>query len=192
MNTLLTTKAMKTDSPFKPYSKQHGKGHTGTYALLGAALLMTFSASTLANRPAMEERLDDAIAAEVNNKEIADDKQAAEIQEEVAPEAATEPRPAAEPEAPSAVEIMMQTQQPQQQSGDVLQLPATELQAGETIRIKLLDEPRRGMDMTKVQQLFGQPLATTEGVGKPPISSWTYSDRIVYFEYSTVLHVVAR
>jgi hypothetical protein len=87
---------------------------------------------------------------------------------------------------------MMQTQQPQQQNGNVLQLPATELQAGETIKIKLLDDPRRGMNMSKVQQLFGQPIATTEGVGKPPISSWTYSDRIVYFEYSTVLHVVAR
>jgi len=190
MKTLLTTKAMKTDSPFKAYSKLYGKGHAGACAFLGAALLMTFSASTLANRPAMEEHLDDAIAAEVNNKEITDNKQAAGIQAEVAPEDAPESRPAAE--SPSAVEIMMQTQQPQQQSGDVIQLPATELQAGETIKIKLLDEPRRGMNMNKVQQLFGQPIATTEGIGKPPISSWTYSDRIVYFEYSTVLHVVAR
>ena len=188
MNTLLTTKAMKMDSPVKP----DGMNRVSVCALLGAALLMTFSANTLANRPAMEERLDDAIAAEVNNREISDNNKATEIQAEVAPEAAPESRPAAEPEAPSAVEIMMQTQQPRQQTGDVLQLPATELQAGETIKIKLMDEPRRGMNMTKVQQLFGEPIATTEGVGKPPISSWTYSDRIVYFEYSTVLHVVAR
>jgi hypothetical protein len=95
MKTLLTTKAMKTDSPFKAYSKPYGKGHAGACAFLGAALLMTFSASTLANRPAMEGRLNDAIAAEVNNKEIADDKQAAEIQAEVSPEADSEPRPVA-------------------------------------------------------------------------------------------------
>jgi len=184
MNTLLTIRAMKINSPFKQ--------HVHSSALLSAVLLMVFSASALAERPAMEERLDDRIAAEVDTRGIsidkmAVDKTATEIQAEVAPT----PRPAAESKAPSAVEIMMQSQQ-RQQTGDVLQLPATELQAGETIKIKLLDEPRRGMNMDKVQQLFGQPITTTEAVGKPPISSWTYSDRIVYFEYSTVLHVVAR
>ncbi len=100
-----------------------------------------------------------------------------------------QPRPQAK--MPSAVESMMQRQS-QQQTGDVLQLPAKEIQPGETIKIKLLDQPRRGMSMTKVQQEFGQPITTSESVGKPPITSWTYNDRIVYFEYSTVLHVVAR
>lgn len=93
-------------------------------------------------------------------------------------------------QTPSSVEIMMQQQS--RHSGDVLQLPATEIQPGETIRIKLLDYPRRGMSMDKVQQEYGQPIAISDTVGKPPITRWTYADRVVYFEYSTVLHVVAR
>lgn len=93
-------------------------------------------------------------------------------------------------QSPSSVEIMMQQQS--RQSGDVLQLPATEIQPGETIKIKLLDYPRRGMSMDKVQQEYGQPIAISDTVGKPPITRWTYADRVVYFEYSTVLHVVAR
>ena len=105
-------------------------------------------------------------------------------------------RPAAEENteasntAPSAVEVMMQQQT--HQTGDVLSLPAQEIQAGETIQIELLDLPRRGMSMEKVQNELGQPMSTSDSVGQPPITSWTYSDRIVFFEYSTVLHVVAR
>ena len=99
-------------------------------------------------------------------------------------------------EAPSAVEAMMQRESQQnqymQQSGDVLQLPAKEMQPGETLKIQLLDYPRRGMSMDKVEQEFGQPMAMSASVGSPPITHWTYSDRVVYFEYSTVLHVVAR
>jgi hypothetical protein len=68
----------------------------------------------------------------------------------------------------------------------------TVLLAGETIQIKQLDFPRRGMSMDKVRNEYGQPISTSPVVGQPPITSWTYNDRIVYFEYSTVLHVVAR
>ena len=91
-------------------------------------------------------------------------------------------------QAPSSVDIMMQNQQ----TGDVVMLPPKELQPGETIRIKLLNFPRRGMSMDKVKNEYGQPDAVSASVGKPPITHWTYNDRIVYFEYSTVLHVVAR
>lgn len=94
------------------------------------------------------------------------------------------------PEVPSSVELMMQQQT--RQTGDVLQLPAKEMQPGETLKIQLLDDPRRGMSMDRVQQEFGQPIAISDSVGKPPITRWTYSDRVVYFEYSTVIHVVAR
>jgi hypothetical protein len=93
-------------------------------------------------------------------------------------------------EEPSSVDLMMQQQS--QQTGDVLQMPAQEIQPGETIRIKLLDYPRRGMSMEKVQQEYGQPVAISDSVGEPPITRWTYPDRVVYFERSTVLHVVAR
>jgi len=96
------------------------------------------------------------------------------------------------PSAPtSSVELMMQRQTAT--SGTVLQnLPAQEMQPGETITIQTLDEPRRGATKDKVQNEFGSPLSSTPSVGTPPISSWIYNDRIVYFEYSHVVHVVTR
>ena len=98
--------------------------------------------------------------------------------------------PAAEEETtatPSAVELDMQQQQSiQVQTGDAL-----ELQPGETLPVRELDFPRRGMTMDKVQNELGSPLDISPTVGKPPITSWTYEDRIVYFEHSTVVHVVA-
>ncbi len=142
-------------------------------AAIAAILMSTFSGNALANRPAMEE----------NRPTMTESSAPVQPEPEV-----VQARPQAE--APSAVESMMQRQG--QQTGDVVQLPAKEMQPGETLRIQLLDHPRRGMSMEKVQQEFGQPMATSESVGTPPISSWTYSDRVVYFEYSTVLHVVAR
>jgi hypothetical protein len=48
------------------------------------------------------------------------------------------------------------------------------------------------MSMEKVQQEYGQPIAVSDSIGKLPITRWTYQDRVVYFEHSTVLHVVAR
>ncbi|MDT8282934.1 MAG: hypothetical protein RQ982_09010 [Gammaproteobacteria bacterium] len=172
MNTSSTIKAIDINSPFR----QHVKQHAATSALLTAVLLTFFSINVLAVdfRPAM------AGSAEAENN--------IETQPDSLPE--SHPEEQDDTAAPSAVELMMQHQS--QQAGHSTQLPATEIQPGETIKIELLDEPRRGMSMDKVQQLFGQPLATSGGVGNPPISNWTYGDRIVYFEYSTVIHVVAR
>lgn len=100
-------------------------------------------------------------------------------------------RPAEEDVAmPSSVEIMMQ--QKTQQTGDVLVLPAKEMQPGETINVRLLDSPRRGMSMEKVRNELGPPNSTSDSVGQPPITSWIYNDRIVFFEYSTVIHVVSK
>jgi hypothetical protein len=48
------------------------------------------------------------------------------------------------------------------------------------------------MSMDKVENELGRPLEISDTVGDPPITSWTYADRVVFFEYSTVLHVVAR
>jgi len=94
-------------------------------------------------------------------------------------------------EPTSSVELMMQRQEAT--TGTVLQnLPAKEMQPGETITIQTLDEPRRGASKEKVQNEFGSPLSSTPSVGSPPISSWIYNDRIVYFEYSHVIHVVTR
>ncbi len=148
--------------------------------LIAAVFLSAFSVNAFANRPAMDD--ESAVAEPVDQAEMQSN------------EGSAQNRP--EAEAPSAVEAMMQRQSQQnvytQQSGDVLQLAPKEMQPGETITIQLLDSPRRGMSMEKVQQNFGQPMAMSEAVGEPPISRWTYNDRVVYFEYSTVLHVVAR
>ena len=167
MNSLLTKKAMKINGLFDQ--------GTLSSTLFATLLLSLFASNAYANRPAMEEEYSEAPAVQ----ETAGANEAETIV----------------PEAPSAVEVMMQQQNAQpttRQTGTVVQLPAKEMLPGETIKIKLLDYPRRGMSMDKVQNEYGQPLATSDSVGQPPITSWTYNDRVVYFEYETVLHVVAR
>jgi len=91
-------------------------------------------------------------------------------------------RPAAEMEqvAPPAPVVQ------QRQTGDVLNMQA------KPMMVKTLDFPRRGMSQDKVQNELGRPLEVVPAVGKPPISRWVYRDRIVYFEYSSVVHVVAK
>ncbi len=175
MNSLFTKKHNK----FNRLTSHSVTGKGISDLLIATLLLSVFSTGAMArpaveNEPAAEETVNQAEMQTENN--------------------AIQNRP--EADAPSAVEVMMQRQSQQntytRQSGDVIQLPAKEMQPGETIKIKLLDYPRRGSSMEKVQQEFGQPMAMSEAVGKPPITHWTYSDRVVYFEYSTVLHVVAR
>jgi hypothetical protein len=142
-----------------------------SFTLLSTLLLSLCSANAFANRPAMD-------AGEITQEVIEDNSEARPTMEGEIP-----------PEAPSSVDLMMQ--QPYT-TGDVVQLPAKEIQPGETLKIQLLDSPRRGMSMDKVQFEYGQPITISDSVGKPPITRWTYNDRVVYFEYSTVLHVVAR
>jgi hypothetical protein len=91
----------------------------------------------------------------------------------------------------SAVDMSMQQEAAsasvtQQTTGDAL-----ELQPGETLPVKAMDFPRRGMSMEKVQNELGVPNEISDTIGEPPITSWTYADRIVYFEHSKVIHAVA-
>ncbi len=88
----------------------------------------------------------------------------------------------AEPAPAATEEIVVE-----QVTGDVL-----EMQPGDTIIINPLDFPQRGMSMDKVQNELGRPIEISPAVGDPPITSWTYADRIVYFEYSKVIHVVEK
>lgn len=133
-----------------------------------ALIASGFSQLAIANRPASEEALQ-----EMPQPATPQQESTQSLQQE-----------------PSAVELMMQ--QESRQTGDIITLPPKEMQAGETISIRLLDSPRRGMSMDKVKNEFGQPASISDSVGNPPITRWTYSDRIVYFEYATVIHVVAR
>lgn len=149
-------------------TSRKGTFHAGAYSVLAALLLTAYTTQSIADRPAMDDRPSVSEPAPID-----------EVTEAI-------------PAAPSSVDLMLQQQRQQTVTGDVVQLPAKEMQPGETIKIKLLDYPRRGSSMDQVQQEFGQPLSVSEPVGNPPITSWTYSDRIVYFEYSTVLHAVPR
>ncbi len=90
--------------------------------------------------------------------------------------AVAEPAP-----APQPAQVTTQTVQ----QGDVLN--NTEMAA-----VRVLDFPRRGMSTDKVKNELGQPTEIIPSIGQPPISRWVYDDRTVYFEYSTVLHVVAK
>ena len=166
---------LSTTSATWPHNWTSNKPATLFTALLCTGILLC-SLPASANRPAMEERQIDESAVLDMSGEIAEEE--AELSNR-----------------PSAVELMMQ-QQPEQpasvQTGDVVQLPPVEMRPGETLKIELLDTPRRGASMSKVQREFGEPLSMSESVGKPPITRWIYADRIVYFEHSSVLHVVPR
>lgn len=71
---------------------------------------------------------------------------------------------------------------------------------GETLILDGLDQaqasvgqrPSRGMTMVKVTATWGNPVAKTEAVGKPPITRWDYADFTVYFEYDHVVHAVLK
>ena len=160
---------------FWPDNWTSNKPNKRITALLCTGLLLC-SLPASANRPAMEERRIDESAVLDMSGEMAEEE--AELGNR-----------------PSAVELMMQ-QQPGQpasvQTGDVMQFPPVEMRPGETLKIELLDTPRRGASMSKVQREFGEPLSMSDSVGKPPITRWIYADRIVYFEHSSVLHVVPR
>ena len=93
----------------------------------------------------------------------------------------------AEPAEPVQQDAIVEEVVVQQITGDVIQL-----QPGETIVINPLDFPRRGMSMDRVQNELGRPIEISPTVGEPPITAWTYSDRVVFFEHSKVIHAVTR
>jgi len=50
--------------------------------------------------------------------------------------------------------------------------------------------PKNGISMNDVEQQFGQAESKSGPVGEPPISTWTYSNFKVFFEYNLVIHSV--
>lgn len=53
-----------------------------------------------------------------------------------------------------------------------------------------IERPSAGMTKTQVQKRFGEPTGFKDAVGEPPISSWSYNNFTVYFEYDRVIHSV--
>lgn len=170
--------------------------------LLTCSLLLA-SSQTLADRPAMSERsgsidsemidididLDDTpIFEEVPTEEIPsalatppEMEEISDIEELEAEEVVVEPQLEDVEPASQVLENITETEV----IGDVI-----EIQAGETLPVKLLDFPRRGMTMDKVRNELGEPTNISDSVGEPPITTWTYNDRVIYFEYANVVHVV--
>lgn len=97
------------------------------------------------------------------------------------PEASTQPEAAPDAPAEKPTTTTVETK-----TGD-----AVDIKPGETLGIEHLNFPRRGMSMDQVKNKLGQPVKADPAVGKPPITRWVYNDRTVYFERSTVIHVVA-
>jgi len=59
-------------------------------------------------------------------------------------------------------------------------------------KVSAQERPKRGMSMNTVESTWGQPIARRSAIGEPPIARWEYSAFIVYFEYSHVIHAVAK
>ena len=156
-------------------------------------LLAIFSTSSIASSPwAVEE-------AEAADEE---DSQPVVIQQDSRPatmDMDDEPMPESAMPEPAMVEPMQEVTSSQyveppvaitEQQGDVLSVPQnTQAQA---IGVRILDFPRRGMSTSKVENELGRPAEIIPAIGQPPISRWVYDDRVVYFERSTVIHVVAK
>ncbi len=52
--------------------------------------------------------------------------------------------------------------------------------------------PIRGQSRASVRENFGEPTGSIPVVGDPPVSSWSYADFVVYFEYDLVITSVTR
>lgn len=173
---------------------------------LATCCLLLISMQALADRPAMSERTEIIEPEEVDISTSTDHRPATEAVNEAATiedNTEVEARPEKEPvirvynrttdtevkddvidEQPEVKDDIIDEQP--EAKGDVI-----EVQPDSTLPVRVLDFPRRGMNMEKVKNELGQPLKVSPAVGTPPITRWTYSDRIVYFEYSSVVHVVA-
>lgn len=63
----------------------------------------------------------------------------------------------------------------------VTQQGATELKAS---------LPKTGVSKANVKAQLGDPITIRGPFGEPPITTWTYSEFTVYFEYDHVIHAV--
>lgn len=55
-----------------------------------------------------------------------------------------------------------------------------------------VDRPHRGLSKKQVEIRFGAPQAIADAIGEPPISSWSYTAYVVFFENDWVIHSVLK
>jgi len=138
-----------------------------------ACLLLLASSSSFAERPAAADETTSQPAAAASEATDTD----------------SDMRPAAADSMPAPMDSHSETST----SGDVMKMPAAQPPAEAVAEpVRQLDFPRRGMSEDKVRNELGRPIEIIPPVGKPPITRWVYDDRVVYFEYSSVVHVVAK
>jgi hypothetical protein len=171
---------------------RYGKNMNKNMAFVSSCLLL-FSIQVLADRPAVSEQntgpelLDPITESEAADPkapvfETADDPVQSPLEEAIKQEALEE----AMDETPVTESVSHETTQTTTQTGDVI-----ELRSGDTLPVHVLDFPHRGMSMSNVQKELGEPLGISATIGDPPITSWSYNDRTVYFERSRVIHAVS-
>ena len=180
------------------------KSITQNHIIMAVCCLLLTSTQVLADRPAMDDRSE---AFEPEIIDISTDLEAVpEFEETPAQDniSSTDESPALEA-LPELEEVSSADDTIQQQAEEVEPVihvydhnteteitgDVMEMQSGDTMPVSILDFPRRGMTMEKVQNELGQAREVSDAIGTPPITIWTYDDRVVYFEYSSVVHVVA-
>ena len=72
-------------------------------------------------------------------------------------------------------------------TAETVRIPVGEQSAG-----VMIDKPSLGMSKAMVEKHFGAPRERMAPRGQPPISRWVYDNFVVYFEFDTVIHSVAR
>ncbi len=80
-------------------------------------------------------------------------------------------------------------------------LACTQLSVAQEIKIpigtqtpetQVIAKPTTGMTKNQVKVQFGEPQKENAAKGKPPISTWEYSEFTVYFENDHVIHSVIK
>jgi hypothetical protein len=74
--------------------------------------------------------------------------------------------------------------------GGVAQADTLLIDSVDEAQAEQVARPSRGMSMKRVQDRFGAPVRAQPAVGDPPITTWEYSDFLVYFEFDRVIHAV--
>lgn len=69
---------------------------------------------------------------------------------------------------------------------ETVKVPVTQ-QGAQELKASL---PKTGTSKASVTAQLGDPIAIRGPFGEPPITTWTYSEFTVYFEYDHVIHAV--
>ena len=153
-----------------------------TLSLPSLFILTCFSTASLANSPWAEEETTatDTASEEITSPGMEQSGVPMPVENAIEEDLAVENSP---------VQITEKTETTESidiQQGDIVNVNPPQA------NVQILNFPRRGMSTSKVENELGRPNEIIPAVGTPPISRWIYDDRTIYFERSSVIHVVAK